>query len=182
MATLQIRDATLFLADGDKAGLAGDHSFPISGPVLQNHRPNHFVTLAEIRARIEDQRRIIREHRQQLATDVAASRDAHMWTIRYAQWDLNKLRTEVHSRYALACSCLCFAMFGCPLAAALARGKLMANLLFCFLPIVGIYYTIVFGMAGQCRNGVLDPAWAMWAGDAVLVGLAAWCFYRLASR
>lgn len=182
-ATLQVRDATLFLTDGDKATFAGDHSFPISGPVFQSHRPSHFVTLAQIRQRIDDEQRTIREQRRQLARATgAAERDPHLWTMRYAQESLNKLRTEVHSRYALACSCLCFALFGCPLAAALARGKLMTNLLFCFFPIVGIYYTIVFGMAGQCRNGVLDPAWAMWTGDAVLVLLAAWLFYRLASR
>ena len=183
MTTLHLRDATVEFGESDRMHLNGDQSIPLHSPASPTHLPTHFISLAKIRRRIEDARlTIVKNQRRMKASESQSDQEVCFWEIHYAQKELNYLRTELHGRYALACSCLCFALFGCPLAAVQARGSLVASLLRCFLPIVGAYYTLVLGIAVQCRQGLLNPAWAMWTGNVMLLGLAAWGLYRLTSR
>ena len=82
---------------------------------------------------------------------------------------IRKLRTEFYSRPAMACSCFLFAMLGAPFAVLRGKSQFFTTFLVCFLPIVGIYYPVTLGMLTQTKAGELDPIWAVWVADAMLL-------------
>lgn len=80
----------------------------------------------------------------------------------------HKLRTEYHSRYALACSCFFFVLLGSPFAILMAKNQALTSFLMCFGPIAGGYYPLMLGLMTQCKSGNLDPTWSMWLGNGAL--------------
>ncbi|MFY9257067.1 MAG: LptF/LptG family permease [Fuerstiella sp.] len=79
-----------------------------------------------------------------------------------------KLNTEIHSRYAMAGSCLFFAFLGGPFAILQARRQFITTFIMCFLPILLVYYPVTFLMVNLGKSGTVDPAWAMWVPNTVL--------------
>jgi len=84
----------------------------------------------------------------------------------------NKLHTEKHSRFALAGSCFFFVLLGAPFAIWQGKNQFLTSFLFCFGPIVGVYYPIIMGMMTQSKQGTIDPMIGMWLGNLIL-GIAA---------
>ena len=93
----------------------------------------------------------------------------------------HKLHTEKHSRYALACSCFFFVLLGGPFAIWQGKSQFLTSFLFCFGPIVGVYYPLVLGMMTQSKQGNIDPLIGMWLGNIVL-GVAAMFVLRRVVR
>lgn len=93
--------------------------------------------------------------------------------------DLAKLNTALHGRYALSCSCFFFVLLGSPYAVIQARRQFLTSFAWCFFPIVVVYYPIVFLMMNLSKTGDLNPVWAMWVGNT-LVMLVAWIVLRRA--
>ncbi len=93
----------------------------------------------------------------------------------------HKLNTEKHSRYALACSCFFFALVGGPFAIWQGKNQFLTSFLFCFGPIVGIYYPLVLGMMTQGKQGNIHPLIGMWLGNIIL-GIAAMFVLRRVVR
>ncbi|MFO1094126.1 MAG: LptF/LptG family permease [Planctomycetaceae bacterium] len=91
-----------------------------------------------------------------------------------------RMTTEIHTRYALACSCLFFVLVGSPLAVLKAQSRFLTSFLYCFVPIVTGYYPLVLGLMAQSKKGFVDPAWAMWVGNAVLAYVGWWLLQRVA--
>ncbi|MCA9076443.1 MAG: LptF/LptG family permease [Planctomycetaceae bacterium] len=81
----------------------------------------------------------------------------------------DRLRTEYHSRFALACSCFFFVLLGSPFAIMHAKSQFLTSFLYCFGPIVGVYYPLVLGLITQAKRGHMDPAWATWVGNALIL-------------
>lgn len=92
-----------------------------------------------------------------------------------------KLRTEVHSRYALACSCFFFSLLGTPVSILYGKSQFLTSFLICFVPIVGIYYPFMLGLMTQSKLGNLEPSWGMWIANVALV-IAGWTFSRKVMR
>jgi len=84
-----------------------------------------------------------------------------------------KLRTEIHCRIALSCSCFFFVLIGSPFAIIQGRRQFLTNFAVCFVPILLVYYPIVLLTMNLCRDGVIEPAWAMWLGNGCLLVTAA---------
>ena len=80
----------------------------------------------------------------------------------------NKLHTEKHSRIALASSCFFFVLLGGPFAIWQGKSQFLTSFMFCFGPIVGVYYPLVMGMMTQSKLGTIDPLIGMWLGNLVL--------------
>lgn len=91
-----------------------------------------------------------------------------------------RVATEIHSRYALACSCLFFVLVGSPLAIMKAQSRFLTSFLYCFVPIVIGYYPLVLGMMAQAKKGHVNPAWGMWVGNAALLCVGWWLLRRVA--
>ena len=83
--------------------------------------------------------------------------------------EMRKMRTELYSRPAMACSCFLFALLGAPFAVLRGKSQFFSTFLFCFLPIVGVYYPVTLGMMTQTKSGSLDPSWAAWVADGLLL-------------
>jgi lipopolysaccharide export system permease protein len=81
----------------------------------------------------------------------------------------HKLNTEVHSRYAMACSCLFFVLIGSPFSILQARRQFLTNFFLCFLPILLVYYPVVLLFATLSKGAEVNPAWAMWVGNTILI-------------
>ncbi|HLJ12447.1 MAG TPA: LptF/LptG family permease, partial [Planctomycetaceae bacterium] len=91
----------------------------------------------------------------------------------------NKLRTEIHGRVALSCSCFFFVLIGSPFAIVQGRRQFLTNFAICFMPILGVYYPIVLLTMNLCRDGIVEPAWGMWIGNVGLVITAAFVLRKV---
>ena len=78
--------------------------------------------------------------------------------LRQSELRLCQLDTEIHSRYALACSCLFFVLVGSPLAVLKAQSKFLTSFLYCFVPIVAGYYPLVLGLMTPVVKGWISEA------------------------
>lgn len=90
---------------------------------------------------------------------------------------LSRLHTEMHNRFATACSCFFFVLLGSPFAILMAKKQFLTSFLFCFLPILLVYYPISMMTVNLSKTNQLDPTWAVWCANATL-GLAALYFCR----
>ncbi|MEZ6067617.1 MAG: LptF/LptG family permease [Planctomycetaceae bacterium] len=79
-----------------------------------------------------------------------------------------RLTCEIHSRFALACSCFFFTLVGCPFSILKAKSQFLTSFLYCFVPIVTGYYPLVLTMMVQARTGRIPATWPMWIGNGVL--------------
>ena len=81
----------------------------------------------------------------------------------------NKHRTELHNRFALSCSCFFFVLLGSPFAVLQARGQFLTSFFLCFAPILVGYYPIVLLMMNLSMTGQVNPVWAVWVGNLLLL-------------
>jgi lipopolysaccharide export system permease protein len=88
------------------------------------------------------------------------------------QEDIARIHTDIHKRFALSASCFFFAFLGAPFSVLQARRQVLTSFFMCFLPILILYYPIALLMMDQSKGGVVNPAWAMWTGNAVLTPIA----------
>ena len=88
-----------------------------------------------------------------------------------------KYRAEIHNRFSMSASCWFFAFLGGPFAMLQARRQFITSFIICFLPILVVYYPVMFLMMNLCKSGTLDPWWAMWVPN-VIIGTAAFFVLR----
>lgn len=96
-----------------------------------------------------------------------------------AEYQRQRFRTEVFSRYSMACSCLFFAFVGGPFAMLQARRQFITSFIMCFLPILLVYYPVMFLMVNLGKNGTVDPAIGMWIPNAILFVWGAFILRRV---
>lgn len=87
---------------------------------------------------------------------------------RYADYRKRRFHTEIHSRYAMAGSCLFFTILGGPFAVLQARRQFITSFIMCFLPILLVYYPTMFLFVNLGKSGTVNPAWALWIPNAIL--------------
>lgn len=92
--------------------------------------------------------------------------------IKSQQDRFHKLKTEVHSRYALSCSCFFFSLLGAPFSMRYGKSQYFTSFLMCFIPIVAGYYPLMLGLMSQAKEGRIDPTWSMWVANAILALIA----------
>jgi lipopolysaccharide export system permease protein len=82
--------------------------------------------------------------------------------------DERRYRTEIHSRFSMAVGCLFFTLVGGPFSMLQARRQFITSFILCFLPILIIYYPVMFLMVNLCKMGTVEPWWAMWVPNMIL--------------
>jgi len=82
--------------------------------------------------------------------------------------DERRFRTEIHSRFSMAASCFFFTLVGGPFAMLQARRQFITTFIICFLPILLVYYPVMFLMVNLAKTGTVDPTWAVWVPNAIL--------------
>ena len=88
-----------------------------------------------------------------------------LWRI---QRDIRKFRTEMHSRRAMSFSCFFFVMLGAPIAIWGQRADFMGNFFLCVVTILFAYYPLSLLGMNLCKEGLVEPSWMMWTGNAFL--------------
>ena len=147
----------------------------------RNYRKPRHLTIREIQekmVRVETDRRGAKIQRDQEAAMLLVTGDFQQLQCdrmkKYhgceagAQYEQRELRTEVHNRYAMAGSCLFFAFLGGPFAILQAQRQFITAFIMCFLPVLLVYYPLMFLMVNLGKSGTVDPAWAMWVPNLVL--------------
>jgi lipopolysaccharide export system permease protein len=86
---------------------------------------------------------------------------------------------ELHMRPALALGCLCFALVGCPIGIWFSKSDYLSAFITCFLPIVIVYYPLMFCMFDMARAGKI-PSWmGIFNADALMLLTGGFLFRRL---
>jgi lipopolysaccharide export system permease protein len=91
---------------------------------------------------------------------------------------LYRLLIEPSRRWANGFSCLCFVLLGAPAGIILRNSDFLTSFFACFLPILLIYYPLLFLGVDQAKLGIL-PAWSVWIGNAILAVCGAWLMRRV---
>lgn len=93
----------------------------------------------------------------------------------------NRLHTEVHSRFALSCSCLFFVIVGSPFSMLQARRQFLTSFILCFLPILLIYYPLVMLCTNLSKENseLFDPTWTMWVANGLMFIAGTYILRRL---
>src|SRR5262249_48247526 len=100
---------------------------------------------------------------------------------RYREDFVRTIQAETHLRPALALGCLCFAAVGCPIGIWFSKSDYMSAFVTCFLPIVIVYYPLIFCMNDLGRSGKI-PAWMGIYNADLLMLLAGAVLFRRLSR
>ncbi len=79
-----------------------------------------------------------------------------------------RFRSETHGRIAMAASCLFFVLVGGPFSMLQARRQFITSFIMCFLPILLVYYPIMFLVMNLCKSGTIEPWWSMWIPNMIL--------------
>ncbi len=111
---------------------------------------------------------------KQLASEDLSDLDAQY---RLALSDERRFRSEIHNRFSMSASCWFFAFLGGPFAMLQARRQFITSFIICFLPILIVYYPVMFLVMNLCKTGTLDPWWAMWVPN-MIVGAAGFLVLR----
>lgn len=97
----------------------------------------------------------------------------------FAVDDFRRLQTELHNRFATACSCFFFVLVGSPFAILMAKKQFLTSFLFCFVPILVIYYPISIMTVNMSKSGQADPLWTVWCANAVLLAASGVVFRKV---
>jgi lipopolysaccharide export system permease protein len=93
----------------------------------------------------------------------------------------NKYAVEAHKKYAIPFACFLFVFVGAPLGILTKGGNFgmsAAIALGCYV----LYWMTLIGGEKLADRNFLDPAIAMWLGNAIFIGIGAFATYRVNAR
>jgi lipopolysaccharide export system permease protein len=174
-----------FQTGGQRTGWFESYSYALPLPQeIKKVKPRH-RSIVDITHNARDLKRTLRGARQRRDVTVAfalaegdfetlGKPELNIFDVAHNETreELAKLGTEIHGRFALSSSCLLFTLLGGPFSIARGKRQFLTNFFICFLPILVIYYPIVLLMMNLSKNGDVDPSWAMWLGNVLLLAIA----------
>lgn len=98
--------------------------------------------------------------------------------VREMQELLSRLYTEPYRRWSQGFSCLFFVWVGAPMAVRLRNGDLLTSFFLCFLPILVVYFPLLFCMVDGAKSGGIPP-WSVWCGNLLLFLWGFWLLRRV---
>jgi lipopolysaccharide export system permease protein len=88
------------------------------------------------------------------------------------------LQIEPARRWANGFSCLFFVLIGAPAGILLRNSDFLNSFFACFLPILLIYYPLLYLGVNEAKLGLLS-SWSVWIGNVVLAICGAWLLRRV---
>ena len=89
-----------------------------------------------------------------------------------------RLVIEPARRWANGFSCLCFVLIGAPAGILLRNSDFLTSFFACFMPILLVYYPLLFLGVDQAKLGIL-PSWSVWTGNVILMICGVWLLRRV---
>ncbi len=171
-----------FVSAGKVTGYFARERIPFPFPQqLTGAKPRH-LSIADINTRRAESREQIADERDHhdIETAMALTLGDFRWLtgresfgyrtrLKVEQTELAKMNTEIHSRLAMSASCFFFVFLGAPFAVSQARRQFLTSFFLCFLPILLVYYPLGMLMMNLSKSSTLDPAWAMWINNGLLL-------------
>ena len=158
------------------------HEFPLPSEISQP-KPRH-MTMEQIREHRDEIAQRMESATRQREIDAALALAVgdfdrlleHEFNVYYQQMeydrgDVAKFNTEVHSRFAMSTSCLFFALLGGPFSILQGRRQFLTSFFLCFMPILMIYYPVALLMMNLSKTQLVEPWYAMWLGNVLLLGV-----------
>jgi lipopolysaccharide export system permease protein len=90
------------------------------------------------------------------------------------------IHAEWHMRPAFALGCLCFALVGCPIGIWFSKSDYLSAFITCFLPIVLVYYPLMFCTINFARAGKIPPWLGVYDANALMAIVGFLLFRKLA--
>jgi len=97
----------------------------------------------------------------------SAYRDHADWTRK-----CNELETEWHLRISMGIGSLLFVFLGAPVGILFAKRDFLSAFMTCFMPIIGLYYPLMLFGTNLSKEGLLEPYYSLWIGNALMAILA----------
>ncbi|MCA9117964.1 MAG: LptF/LptG family permease [Planctomycetaceae bacterium] len=167
-----------------------DKPFPLPDRISQP-KPRH-MSIHKIRSNSEKLSRNVTTSSEQRDVETVLALTTgdfrHFTRGEYKQFDkdihflndeLHELHTEIHSRFALSTSCMFFVLIGGPFSILQARRQFLTSFFICFVPILLIYYPVVLLALNLGKSGTVDPSWAMWVGNVLLLVTGSWLLRKV---
>lgn len=105
--------------------------------------------------------------------------EERLWRLQDTAQRIRKMRTEIATRFSMSMSCFFFVLVGSPFAILMARKQFLTCFLFCFLPILVVYYPVTMMSQNLSKTGVADPNWAVWTANLLMLISAGYFFRRV---
>jgi lipopolysaccharide export system permease protein len=194
---LDLKNEKLFLTLwGMQGNLAGKNStfylehdrIPQNLPRRTDTAGNRVLRTQDLVRKIDAQRQQVISSRRRQAIETAfclargdfedlqgAYYQHHQHTANAAANEICSLRTEYYNRFSMSVSCFFFVLLGSPFAILMAKKQFLTSFLFCFAPILTVYYPIAMMTQNMSKSGAIDPMWSAWLANAAL--FVAGCYY-----
>ena len=187
---VSMRNCRLFGANGQASGLLDDKDVSVPLPPMDSRKSTpRDLTWTDIsieREKLQKKRDddlvnlAMWDAQKQIANGPGAAMgqvEFYKNAVREAEIRTRALDTELQMRPALAFGCFFFVMVGCPVGIWFSKSDYLSAFITCFIPIVLVYYPIQLCSTNLAKDGVANPAIALWAADALL-GIAALVLFR----
>ncbi len=155
--------------------------FPFPLPALNGSAGNRVLRTQELLVELENQKKLKTAAKQRQAVEAAfalargdfeglrnAKFHEHQLYVNAAQNSVCGVRTEYYNRFAMSVSGLFFVLLGSPFSILMAKKQFLTSFLFCFLPILTVYYPIAMMTQNLAKAGQIDPVWSVWMANAAL--------------
>ncbi len=178
---LQLWNGVVYTPGNDSVTFVeDDRSFPLPREIAEVHPRNISISRIYDELKIVTSKRDASEHERVISAAFAMTRGDFetistepfvpgQWKDIYSERRAGKLKTEIHSRYALACSCFFFVLLGSSFSIYHGRSQFLTNFFVCFMPVLLIYYPVVMLMMNLSKSHTVNPLWAMWVGNILLL-------------
>jgi lipopolysaccharide export system permease protein len=95
---------------------------------------------------------------------------------------ISSIHNEWHMRPGFSLGCLCFALIGCPIGIWFSKSDYLSAFITCFLPIVTIYYPLMFCTINMARAGKFPPWMVIYSADILMLLSGLILFRRLCRK
>ncbi len=102
------------------------------------------------------------------------------FTAKQKRSQIAAIDTEIQMRPAIAVGCLFFVLIGCPIGIWFSKSDYLSAFITCFLPIIVLYYPLLLSGINMAKTRQINPVFALWAANGLMLVIAAPLFRRLA--
>ncbi|HBN78024.1 MAG TPA: hypothetical protein DD473_19885 [Planctomycetaceae bacterium] len=191
VATIKVVGGYIHMSDGRGAWIR-EEEYPFPLPLIDKQRKARHMAANEISKELLEikQKEKERESRQTIATAMNLmtgrfeefTKQDFLELVQGSGTDLqrsNKLKTEYHSRFAMAGSCFFFVLVGSPISIIHAKKQFLTTFFMVFMPIVFIYYPIIMLSMNQAKNGALEAYWVMWVANVLASFIGGYLLWKV---
>jgi len=183
---LTCRDGSIEVGDQGRLDFADTFTQDVrinTGSPNENHLTPAALPSDRLRVQLAHEKHELSRCSRQLQhlAPQASERQALANEMQHRRERLLRIQVEQPRRAANGLSCLCFAMFGIPIAMRMKTSDNMTVFFVSFLPILLVFYPLMILSETLARRDWFAPH-SIWLADAVLLAIGGWMLHRALRR